>query len=291
MIRAIAVGLIALFMGAFATLAQGSDLKLPSIPERNKICFGDQVGVIIRDKTHQRSVKLTIPTRFFGASPTYQADLEAQDDREATAQGKSKPSTPERWPHCAKTPLDLGFRNWNALIDSAIGNDGVDRRGTALEPFPPNSVYRVSIGISPMKYDFRDGNHMADKEMLRRWFGEQQTAGNLNTLAEGLRSIAFDSERMNNSSSYNWLFESSGATSEPTTGLPVMYDCTGGMSETFIICGTTYEMKGGITLSYQFLYNGLPKTNWTDLDIAMRKFAISLVQDEGIRALNGYRRQ
>jgi hypothetical protein len=86
----------------------------------------------------------------------------------------------------------------------------------------------------------------------------------------------------------NWLFETSVINTEPTTGLPIMYDCTGGMSQTFILCNTIYDLKGGMTLSYRFSYNDLSKTRWAELDNAMRKFAFELIDDEEIRKLNGF---
>jgi hypothetical protein len=284
--RMLAALTFGLSVGSVAALAGTKNPDMSPVPERNKNCFGDEVLWVLSDETTKRSLKLKVPTRFFGINTIYQADLEERDRRKLAEMNSSPESNPDYWPHCAKEPLDFGAKSISMLFDAAIGDGYVDRRGTLLEPFPPNSVYTMTIGLSPMLYDFRDGHFLADKNKLRRWFEKQDADGKLKTIIGGFRSVSNDSERVDSPALYNWLFESSKEISEPTTGLPIIYDCSSWADENFIRCGTIYELFGGLTLSYQFLYNGLPKSQWADLDKAMRKLAIGLIDDDSVRRMN-----
>ena len=160
---------------------------VPPIPERNKICFGDKVELIVNDREKQHSVKLSIPTSYFGNYPVYQEDMQTK------VPADHYKTIDDQWPRCAKAPIDVQFRNWPILIDEPIGDNSLDRRGTALESFPPNSLLGVSISISPSSYALQYGLVMRNKDQLRHWFNDQEKAGNLKNLVGGWRLFYLNS--------------------------------------------------------------------------------------------------
>jgi hypothetical protein len=275
----IGFGLVFLHGSAFAKQKQSNY-------ERNKICFGDTISVILKAKAGNGPVKLTIPTELFGSDRMYQKDLELAVGIDDNYRFKE-----DKWPYCAKSPIELNGSSFGFFFGLGIGEN---TQGKPIDPVWRDihlksskasksiidAAWGVNFEVSPSKGGL-NGQTFADLQKTRAWLNEKKENGELIDSGSGFLSL-HPSQVPTDAPTSNLIFLSPESMTEPATKLPIVYDC----SNIGTTCWTYYEFSGGVTVFYDFNYEVVLKSDWPKLDAQIRSMALEFIDDPRIKKLN-----
>jgi hypothetical protein len=275
---------VGLYVGLGVALFHGSAFAKQKqiVYDRNKICFGDTISVILKAKAENGPVKLTIPTELFGGERMYQKDLEVAAGIDDNYSFKE-----DKWPYCAKSPIELNRSGFSVPIGQSYKSEpsiepiwrDIHEKGTKAPKSIIDAAWYIFFQVSPSE----GGNTQtfADLQKTRAWLNEKKEKGELIDSGSGFLSLN-PSQVPTDFPTSNLIFLSPESMTEPATKLPIVYDC----SNIATTCWTYYEFFGGVTINYAFQPEALSKADWPKLDAQIRAMALEFIDDPKIRKLN-----